>query len=103
MHPGVIMDTNLGTHLDSSAYGDINEITRRNTGRDFIWEPPVSKTVTQGASTTLVAALDPDIQTRSPACLSNCRIQEPAGFAKDLQDAEKLWGLSEKILEQTFS
>lgn len=35
VHPGMIMGTNLGTHLDPSAFATIGEITKKNTGREW--------------------------------------------------------------------
>ncbi|KAM0816080.1 putative Oxidoreductase [Seiridium cardinale] len=81
LHPGTIWETRLGAHLDIS--------TQR-------------KTMTQGAATTLVAALDPEIPASSPAYLANGHIHEALDYATDPEKADKLWSLSEDILGQKF-
>lgn len=64
-----------------------------------------SKTHSQGCATTLVAALDPSIADRSGAYLCDCRIDHDdvwADHARGEENAEKLWGLSEKLAGQSF-
>lgn len=58
------------------------------------------KTVEQGCSTTLVAALDPTIPSGS--YLEDCVIAEPEAYAKDQQKARLLWALSERLVGQKF-
>lgn len=64
----------------------------------FSLEEP--KTVEQGCSTTLVAALDPTIPSGS--YLENCVIAEPETYAKDQEKARLLWALSERLVGQIF-
>lgn len=66
-------------------------------GPFFAGEP---KTVQQGCSTTLVAALDPDLPSGS--YLEDCVVAEPEAYARDQEKAELLWATSEKIVGQTF-
>ena len=103
LHPGVIFGTGLATHLPQDAFANIDEITERNTGRKFTWDLPETKDVTQGAATALVAALDPDLPAKSPAYLSNCKVQEPHDYASDPEKADKLWKLSEELVKQEFA
>ncbi|KAK6087650.1 short-chain dehydrogenase [Seiridium cupressi] len=105
LHPGTIWETGLGVHLDiSSAFNSLGEVTKRNTGREWSWETPEAqrKTMTQGAATTLVAALDPEIPAKSPAYLANGHIHEALDYATDPEKADKLWSLTEEILGQKF-
>ncbi|CAJ2509595.1 Uu.00g146210.m01.CDS01 [Anthostomella pinea] len=81
VHPGVIMGTNLGAHLEPEVY---------------------SRVYQQGTATMLVAALDPEVASRSPAYLANSKIEKSYDFASDAKSAEKLWKLSEDILGERF-
>ena len=58
------------------------------------------KTVEQGCSTTLVAALDPSIPSGS--YLEDCAIAEPEAYARDQEKAGLLWALSERLVGQRF-
>jgi NAD(P)-dependent dehydrogenase (short-subunit alcohol dehydrogenase family) len=67
----------------------------------------VEKTLDQGSSTTLVAALDPGLKN-GPArdgkgvYLDNCQIGIPIPWACDPVAAMKLWTLSEELVGQKF-
>ncbi|KAH8647847.1 hypothetical protein BX600DRAFT_475932 [Xylariales sp. PMI_506] len=101
-HPGFNHDTRLGSHLTPEDFAPIPEITRRNTGRDWVWEVPASKTLTQIAATPLIAALDPEILPSLPAYLCNGQVQEVADYARAEENIEKLWKLSEEIVGEKF-
>ncbi|KAI4862356.1 NAD(P)-binding protein [Hypoxylon rubiginosum] len=101
-HPGYNHETELGSHLTLEDYSEIPAIMKRNTGRDWEWETPRSKTYTQIAATSLIAALDPAIPAKSPAYLMNSQIHEPAEHARDPDSADKLWELSERLVGQMF-
>lgn len=102
VHPGFIMGTNLGTHLDASAFEPIAAVTLKNTGKEWYWDMPQSKTIEQGASTPLVAALHPKIAEQSPAYIANAAVEKPYDYADDAELAEKLWELSEQLIGQKF-
>ncbi|KAF1958224.1 hypothetical protein CC80DRAFT_546461 [Byssothecium circinans] len=61
------------------------------------------KNIDQGAATTLVAALDPKLaeNTKETVLLSDCQVwgDEIPGWARDEKAAERLWKLSEEIVE----
>jgi NAD(P)-dependent dehydrogenase (short-subunit alcohol dehydrogenase family) len=59
------------------------------------------KTIEQGAATTLVAATDPRLRPEEGVFLSDCVVDQEGcpGYASDEVVAEKLWKLSEEILE----
>ena len=103
LHPGVIWGTGLGTHLTPESYASVDEVCKKNTGREMTWDLPQTKSLTQGTATGLIAALDPSLPTKSPAYLTNCDIQEPMEFARDPEQVEKLWKLSEKLVKQEFA
>ncbi|KAI1773038.1 hypothetical protein F4818DRAFT_443919 [Hypoxylon cercidicola] len=73
-HPGYNNDTQLGSHLTWDDYAEIPAILKRNTGRDWEFESPRSKT----------------------------QIHEPAEHARDPVSVEKLWELSERLVGQKF-
>ncbi|RYP70404.1 hypothetical protein DL771_005525 [Monosporascus sp. 5C6A] len=102
-HPGSNLDTQLGSHLVMEDYNDIFEITKRNTGKDFVFDEPRFKTYAQIGATPLTAALDPDLAPKSPALLMNNQIAETAEHAGNPEIADKLWELSEKLVGQEFN
>ncbi|KAF3065945.1 Retinol dehydrogenase 12 [Daldinia childiae] len=61
------------------------------------------KNCDQGASTTLVAALDPALNTRGGLYLADCQFFPSADFAKDPNIAERLWYLSEDLIGEKFN
>ncbi|KAI1206877.1 NAD(P)-binding protein [Annulohypoxylon truncatum] len=101
-HPGSNGDTQLGSHLTMDDYAKIPEVMRRNMGKEWEWETPRFKTFDQISSTSLAAALDPDIPAKSPAYLVNCHPHEVAEHASDPEAVEKLWELSEELVGQKF-
>lgn len=102
VHPGGIWDTGLAIHLDNNDFEDIDAIALKNTG--IPW-PGVDKpkTMTQGSSSLLAAALDPTFETKNGAFVEDCQLSEPLGYAKDEGNAQDLWVLSEELVGQRFS
>jgi hypothetical protein len=73
------------------------------------YEIEAQKTVNQGCATTLIAALEPDIEPRSGGFLVDGQVQvdvkvlaPPERFTSK-KEQEKLWGLSEKLVGEKFS
>lgn len=65
-----------------------------------------SKTHSQGCATTLVAALDPNIENRSGAYLCDCKVNHDdvwAEHAKGADLASRLWTLSEELTGEKFA
>lgn len=62
------------------------------------------KTIQQGTSTHIVAAFDPSIKSQNGSYLQDARIDNDSvkGWAKDDQNAARLWELSEKLVGYTF-
>ncbi|EMR88683.1 hypothetical protein ACHAPC_005576 [Botrytis cinerea] len=101
IHPGVI-DSNLSRDLDPAT--DYGAMAERFTSRGYIKMdgPFVWKSLEQGTSTTLVAALDPALKDHSGVYLSDCQITETAEYTTNPDYAERLWELSEKLVGQKF-
>jgi NAD(P)-dependent dehydrogenase (short-subunit alcohol dehydrogenase family) len=65
------------------------------------------KNLDQGASTTLVAALDPglkagNVNDGSGLYLDDCQVGDQVQWARDPKAAERLWQLSEGLVGQSF-
>jgi NAD(P)-dependent dehydrogenase (short-subunit alcohol dehydrogenase family) len=99
VHPGSI-PTELQRHSDKEM---LDEARKRAVKTSNL----VEKTLDQGSSTTLVAALDPGLE-KGPApdwegvYMDNCQIGTPAPWARDHAAALKLWTLSEELVRQEF-
>ncbi|KAF1967233.1 NAD(P)-binding protein [Bimuria novae-zelandiae CBS 107.79] len=89
VHPGSIW-TSLGRELDADGEAAIRATS------------PFWKNHDQGASTTLVAALDPALNEPKGILLHNCQIFDAAPYATDEELAKRLWTLSEKLVKGDF-
>ncbi|KAL3420582.1 short-chain dehydrogenase [Phlyctema vagabunda] len=102
LHPGVIW-TNLATHVDESEWPRVTKMMeKRGIPVPDFTSPDTFKDLAQGTSTTLVAALDPALESQSGAYLMDCAPAKPLDYAADPVAAEKLWALSEKLVGETF-
>ncbi|KAL2816720.1 hypothetical protein BJX63DRAFT_441456 [Aspergillus granulosus] len=101
VHPGFIPDTSLTTHLVSIDADEMNRVALENTGFEFGSDEPKSQQ--QGAVTTLVAALSPNLAGRTGAYLADCQVEEVREYARDPELVRKLWGLSEELVGEKFS
>ncbi|KAF4415512.1 oxidoreductase [Fusarium acutatum] len=110
VHPGLILSTGLGTHLDfASMDADLGTFIKshRARGNSEGWTaiPPVPVEV--GAATHAFAAFDPNIKASNGAHLLEARVADPfvdtvKAWARDAVEAEKLWRLSEELVGQRF-
>ncbi|KAH6958062.1 hypothetical protein DER45DRAFT_484173 [Fusarium avenaceum] len=107
LHPGAILETSLGSHLDGLE--SLVEADRA-LGDPWGWvdwsSVPVSAEV--GAATHAFAAFDPDLKGHNGAYLLECRLADPftdtvRPWATSSTEAELLWKLSEKLVGQKFS
>ncbi|KAJ4376029.1 hypothetical protein N0V83_001309 [Neocucurbitaria cava] len=96
VHPGSIW-TGLSRDLDPDG-----EAAIRNTS-------PFWKNLDQGAATVLVAALDPSLDRMSlrrvepeEILLHDCQLCDAAPYATDPKISERLWSLSEKLVQKDF-
>lgn len=98
VHPGVVA-TELGRY---NSQQQIDSIHRRAKAGRFHF-----KTQGAGASTSLVAATDPKLGPSKAnghgAYIKNCQIADAHPRAQSRSEAQKLWELSEGLVNQTFS
>ena len=101
VHPGEIQ-TELTRHTDQAWLAKATA-AREKMGMHF-WKSPG-----QGASTVLVAALDPGLEKPDEGdekgkgyFLNDCQIGSVPGYAVDGGDAEKLWEVSEGFVGEKF-
>jgi len=89
LHPGVIA-TDLGRHME-----DINCFMR------MMWRcfAPMIKTADSGANTTIFCAIDPSIAEHNGRYYSDCKVSTPSPQAENVEDAKKLWDLSEQMVK----
>jgi NAD(P)-dependent dehydrogenase (short-subunit alcohol dehydrogenase family) len=103
LHPGGIR-TELGRHLSQD---DIVELMSRAPGGKMEWKTPE-----QGAATSTWAATAPELEAKGGLYLDDCQIasvrtspDDPGGYeayARDAQDAKRLWTVSEQLVGQSF-
>ncbi|KAK9829188.1 hypothetical protein WJX72_004385 [[Myrmecia] bisecta] len=79
LHPGSIQ-TGLQKHSPFASFYSL--LPKRITG---------SKTVAEGAATSIYAAVSPDLEQHSGAYLSNCAIETPSAAAEDAALAVKFY------------
>lgn len=98
LHPGEVR-SELSRTTDQEW---LEKVTKGRTAHGFFW-----KTLPQGASTTLVAALDPKLDRPTSDgrgyFLNDCRIGNAPAYAVDETEASKLWELSEGFVGEKFS
>ena len=97
VHPGSI-DTDLQRHEDPKMLAE----ARKRFGNKL-----VTKTLEAGASTTLVAALDPALGfEKENVYMADCAFAEPAEWCKGekgRERAERLWRVSEDLVGEKFA
>ncbi|KAM0127047.1 hypothetical protein ACHAPC_009972 [Botrytis cinerea] len=124
LQPGYVPTSNLQAHVTPDMWSNVlQQISESSGGQEF--EPP--KTLQEGCSTTLVAALDPSIsgtlsspfhlpprphnvnQTTNPTpessggFLQDCIIRPvPQDHAVGVGNQVRLWDLSERLVGQQF-
>ncbi|KYK56173.1 short-chain dehydrogenase [Drechmeria coniospora] len=110
VHPGVILGTGLGVHLDLSDDGDLPQLNKldRMLGNAEGWQSLNLITQEQGAATHVFAAFDNDLKEYNGAYLLECRRADPfidtvKVWATSSSEAERLWKLSEKLVGQEFA
>ncbi|PVI05440.1 NAD(P)-binding protein [Periconia macrospinosa] len=95
LHPGIIR-TELGRNATKEQREIINDMKN-----DY-------KTLSQGSSTTLVAALDPKVvdglTAQEPVVfLADCKMIALPPKSSSKENAERLWSLSEELTQEKFS
>jgi len=125
LHPGLILDTNLGRHLtfeDFVTLGAVNADGTPNEEAKAAMQK-MSKTKEQGAATTVWAATSPQLQNIGGVYLQDVEVagynpdaydnsagkSNPGGtfgvapFALEPDAAQKLWVLSEELTNTKFN
>lgn len=97
-HCNAAIKANLQVPLTPGGREEAIKAVETNTGHPFSTRE--TKTIEQGCSMTLVAALDPSILSGS--YLEDCVVAEPEYYARDQEKAELLWAMTEKLVGQTF-
>jgi NAD(P)-dependent dehydrogenase (short-subunit alcohol dehydrogenase family) len=101
LHPGLIFGTHLGDKMDLSLFATINEVAKKNTGKEFgSLDKP--KSIEQGSATSITAAFDPTLASASGGYLKDCQLVEVEEYASDDMMVEKLWSLSETLAGEKF-
>ncbi|KAJ6584413.1 hypothetical protein B0H19DRAFT_1104943 [Mycena capillaripes] len=103
LHPGVIYTNNM-QKLKEETDPELQKIGLFDAEGQPSSEKYPWKTLPQGAATTVVAALDPSLDDKPGAYLSDCIVanQDVAAHSSDPANAEKLWNLTEMIIGETF-
>ncbi|KAI9164119.1 Adenylate-forming reductase [Paramyrothecium foliicola] len=108
LHPGVIGNTQLGTHLDwNVAFPELNAVDK-TLGNAEGWADFKWKTEQEGIATHVFAALAPELKDNNGAYLVDAHIADPLidtvkPWATSPIEAERLWKLSEELVGQKFS
>lgn len=92
LHPGVIWGTNLTPDIPEE---DLAKLQRSQSR-------VITKTSAQGASTIVVAALDPNASSFNGGYLSDCQVEALTGPALTSGAADQLWKLTEELVGETF-
>ncbi|KAH7138977.1 WW domain-containing oxidoreductase [Dendryphion nanum] len=100
VHPGLVM-TNITRAIPIETLQIKGFLDEEGKFTGIIPE----KTISQGAATALAAALDPEIVDKNGAYLADCKVEHDnpvAEYAKSLENAERLWQLSERLTGEKF-
>ncbi|KAK4901050.1 hypothetical protein LTR49_027343 [Elasticomyces elasticus] len=106
LHPGMILSSGIMKAVTqealTKAFAD-EKAQAAKEGRKMD-DPEQEKTLEQGCSTTLVAALDPSLTGKSGAFLKDCAVATGIlkPYARDEEKAANLWALSEKLVGEKF-
>ncbi|RVD84702.1 uncharacterized protein DFL_006431 [Arthrobotrys flagrans] len=98
--PGII-NTNLGRHQSEDDIATLmkhvqNAFKGTPTNLEY-------RTLSQGISTQIVAAFSPLIADENGGYLVDCQIRPAAPYASSLENANRLWTLSEDMVGENFS
>jgi NAD(P)-dependent dehydrogenase (short-subunit alcohol dehydrogenase family) len=98
LNPGSIRSP-LQRYMDADLRAHAYEIAARES---YDFQPPKPKTLQEGASTTLRAALDPELKPQSGAYLDDCQVVEYREHVDAYPAAARVWTVSESIVGQKF-
>jgi len=95
VHPGVVQ-TELGRHLGESTNRAIHD-SFHFFGRFFF------KTAEMGAQTSVYCATEESVIEQSGSYFSDCAVKTPNRRAEDMDVAERLWKLSEQLVNYSHN
>ena len=98
LNPGSITSP-LQRHMDDDTRQGAYAIAYKES---YNFEPPKLKTLQQGCSTQLRAALDPDLAKQSGAYLDDCQVVEYEEHIETYEAADKIWMVSEEMVGELF-
>ncbi|KAL4865580.1 hypothetical protein BDV12DRAFT_188063 [Aspergillus spectabilis] len=106
LHPGVIFSTSLSGNLDAEDDFSALKVLDKALGNAEGWGDFSPKSNQQGAATTVYASFEPGLQNQNGAYLQDCHVADPwtetvKPWATDKVEAERLWKLSEKLVDDT--
>ncbi|CAK7227546.1 hypothetical protein SBRCBS47491_006606 [Sporothrix bragantina] len=107
LHPGVIFTTNLSRHVATEDFAELGDLNHK-MGYKSLWGVPLAaKSAAEGVATHVFGAFHPilDNVEHNGAFLSDSKVLDNKliqSWARDLIEAEKLWGLSEGLVSQKF-
>lgn len=87
VHPGTV-GTSLARHMSRADFARMRELAAR---------PLDVVTPDRGAATQVWAAVGPELAGRGGLYLEDCRVGEPAPYARDAARAARWWELSEEL------
>lgn len=97
VHPGMIQ-TELGRYMTAEDLEVLREAGRRSPAGRL----PHRKSISQGAATSVWAAIAPELVHHGGAYLADCAVSDDrADWAVDQDAARRLWGLSEELVGAT--
>ncbi|KAJ5621163.1 hypothetical protein N7510_005147 [Penicillium lagena] len=109
LHPGVILTTSLGDHLDweNTDMEGLLSVDKLQ-GNPEGWKGFSPKTLDQGVATHVYASFDPSLKANNGAYLIDTHVADPLedtvkAWATSNFEAERLWRLSETLVGQTFA
>jgi len=99
LHPGVIYDTNLANSDNLGIGGKLKFMFALQKGGLSAMRKDKNKTIPQGAATTILASLDPNIENAGYYFdCANSNGRNMHHHARNDEMASKLWDLSEKMI-----
>lgn len=104
----IAIKTNLQVHMlasDSLQEGAMTLIQELVAARGTTFKVEERKTLQQGCATSLVAALDPELESQNGKYLHNgdvATVVVPTEESVSLENQERLWKLSEELVGEKF-
>jgi NAD(P)-dependent dehydrogenase (short-subunit alcohol dehydrogenase family) len=97
VHPGMVA-TDLGRHFTREDYAELKARAASSPSGGL----PPRVGVDVGASTSVWAAVAPELDDRGGSYLADCAVAEARDHAMDPDAARRLWALSEELVGETF-